>query len=67
MFDKKEDISAESAGKERCREGEKRDVGLLKKKDQGLFSSTLYPGTDFCWMVRGVASLLWAPLLLTLD
>lgn len=40
MFDKKQDVSAESAGKEQCREGEKRDVGLLKK-DQGLFSSTL--------------------------
>lgn len=67
---KKEDFSAESAGKEGWRKGEKRDVGLFKKKYQGLFSSTLYPGTDLCWMERGVASLPWVPgrsLLLTLD
>lgn len=46
------------------RGGEKgrREVLGYLKKDQGLFSSTLYPGTDLCWAVRGVAS-----LLLTLD
>lgn len=36
------------------------------KNYQGLLSSTLYPGTDLCWRVRGVASLLlpldWTPL-----
>ena len=26
-------------------------------ESQGLFSSTLYPGTDLCWLRRGVASL----------
>jgi len=50
--------------------GRREVLGYLKKKDQGLFSSTLYPGTDLCWMLRGVASLPWVPgrsLLLTLD
>lgn len=49
--------------------GRREVLGYLKK-DQGLFSSTLYPGTDLCWMERGVASLPWVPgrsLLLTLD
>lgn len=37
-----------------------------KKIYQGLLSSTLYPGTDLCWRMRAVASLLlpldWTPL-----
>lgn len=46
MFNRTEDVSAESAGKERCQKVEKRDVELFKKRS-GAFFFYLVPRDRF--------------------